>query len=382
MSLLAIVVALCLAACDELFPSEDPDGETGGPADTQPSFGGQTLPSQNYTVEGKIAPLVLPEATGGNPPLRYSLTPEVPGLSFDPAARTLAGTPSAAGAYAMTYTVEDEDADSDVLTFTITVKAAPPEPPEPEPTACLQQLPQPTGSAFRDCDTCPNVVEVPTGSFMMGAPREERGSANSERPVHQVTISEPFAVGIYEVTSGEWDACVADEGCELHLSRREKLLDRCLHPVTVSWHETQKYVEWLSQKTGAHYRLLSEAEWEYVARAGTTTPYHTGETITGSQANSFSVGSTVPVGSYAPNAFGLYDVHGNVNEFVQDCWNRNYEGAPIDGSAWESGICHWRVARGGAFSSSPQNLRSASRRYESQGSESQYIGFRVARTLD
>ena len=153
--------------------------------------------------------------------------------------------------------------------------------------------------------------------------------------------------------------------------------------VNVSWEDTQLYVEWLSRKTGKRYRLLSESEWEYAARAGTTGRYHWGNRISPSRANyGGKVGKTVPVGSYAANGFGLHDVHGNVWEWVGDCWSGSYEGAPVDGSVWEAGDCGRSVLRGGAWHSTPGFVRSANRNRIPSGDRDYYIGFRVARTLD
>ena len=148
----------------------------------------------------------------------------------------------------------------------------------------------------------------------------------------------------------------------------------------VSWDDAQEYVRWLSRQTGEEYRLLSEAEWEYVARAGTTTAYSTGNGIGSDQAR-FRGGGTVPVGSFSANRFGLHDVHGNVREWTQDCWNGNYAGAPTDGSAWERGDCGLRVLRGGSRVNYPWFLRSASRDGYDSGNRNGNNGFRVARTL-
>ena len=242
------------------------------------------------------------------------------------------------------------------------------------------------GQRFRDCPECPEMVVVPAGSFLMGSPDAEEGRFEDEGPLHRVTFSMPFAVGIYEVTFDEWDACVASGGCGGH--RPEDDWGRGRRPaIRVSWDDAQSYVQWLSGKTGKRYRLLSESEWEYVARAGTRTPFHTGSTISADQAN-YDPGpegvyrrQTVPVGSFPANAWGLHDIHGNVWEWVQDCWNDNYQGAPRDGSAWESGDCSLRVLRGGSWINTPGFLRSANRiRTVTRRSSSQF-GFRVARTL-
>ena len=238
------------------------------------------------------------------------------------------------------------------------------------------------GGQFRDCRQCPEMVVVPSGSYRMGSPSSESGRYDDEGPEHQVTIAHPFAVGVYEVTFGEWDACVNDRGCG---GRRpdDEGWGRSRRPViNVSWEDAQAYVRWLSGKTGEAYRLLSEAEWEYVARAGTRTMYWWGDTIGRSRANyNRNHGNTVDVGSYAPNGFGLYDVHGNVWEWVEDCWNGSYSGAPSDGSAWESVECRRRVLRGGSWYSEPRFLRSASRLRVSAGNRDFHAGFRVARTL-
>ena len=207
-----------------------------------------------------------------------------------------------------------------------------------------------------------------------------------------MTIPAAFAVGKYEVTFDEWDACVSAGGCS-HKPGDEGW-GRGRHPVIkVSWNDVQTYLVWLSNKTGKTYRLLSEAEWEYVARAGTTTPFHTGEQISTSQANfdgnytynGSSKGEfrdrTVPVGSFGANQFGLHDVHGNVVEWVQDCWNGNYKGAPSDGSAWTTGDCEDRVLRGGSWLNDPWILRSAIRDGYRIDIRINLFGFRVARTL-
>ena len=157
--------------------------------------------------------------------------------------------------------------------------------------------------------------------------------------------------------------------------------------MNVSWEDAQSYVRWLSRETGEEYRLLSEAEWEYAARAGTRTRYWWGDAIGRNRANCAgnhcgdSYRYTAPVGSFSSNGFGLHDMHGNVWEWVEDCWNDSYRGAPSDGSAWESGDCGVRVLRGGSWSHVPRLLRSAYRFGSTAGDRSSYAGFRVARTL-
>ncbi len=213
-------------------------------------------------------------------------------------------------------------------------------------------------------------------------------------PLHQVTISRPFAVGKYEVTFDQWDACVAGGGCNGHRPD-DRGWGRGRRPVIdVSWDDAKAYVRWLSGTTRQEYRLLSEAEWEYVARAGTSTPFSTGSTISPDQANyngRYVYGSgqkgvyrkrTVPVGSFSSNAFGLYDVHGNVLEWMEDCWHDSYHGAPGNGGAWTTGgECDRRVLRGGSFGGFPRYLRSGIRNWFSSVNRYFDVGFRVARTL-
>ena len=229
------------------------------------------------------------------------------------------------------------------------------------------------GHQFRDCLECPLMVVVPSGSFLMGSPESEVNRHRDEGPVRRVTMARPFAVGVYEVTFDEWDACVSDGwGCGGYRPD-DRGWGRGLRPVVfVSWDDAQAYVRWLSRKTGHKYRLLSEAEWEYVARAGTTTRYWWGDDIGRNRANCTGCGSrwdskqTAPVGSFSANPFGLHDVHGNVWEWVEDCWE---------------GGCSRRVLRGGSWDDFPGTLRSAARNGYTPGLRSYDAGFRVARTL-
>ena len=260
---------------------------------------------------------------------------------------------------------------------------------------------QSVGEVFRDCDVCPEMVVVPPGSFMMGSP--DGVGVGNERPQHRVTIDYAFAVGVYEVTFEEWDACVRGGGCDGH-EPSDVGWGRGGRPVIyVSWDDAWRYADWLTERTGEEYRLLSESEWEYVARARTETERYWGESerqqcqhangydAVGHAKHSFSwnpIGcrdrqaDTAPVGSYRPNSFGLYDVLGNVSEWVDDCWNSNYEGAPFDGSAWYEGDCSRRVLRGGSWRNGPGLLRSAFRRWYSAGYRDLSFGFRLARTIN
>jgi formylglycine-generating enzyme required for sulfatase activity len=235
------------------------------------------------------------------------------------------------------------------------------------------------GDMFRDCSDCAELVVVPAGSFDMGSPTEY------ENPVHRVTIAKPFAIGRYEVTFNEWDKCVEDGGCKYRPEDRE--WGRGDRPViNISWLDAKAFVTWLSQKTGKTYRLPTEAEWEYAARGGTTSPYWWGREPGSRQANCRECNTgesqrTSPVGSYKPNAFGLYDTAGNAAEWIEDCWNDNYRGAPNNGTAWTSGQCRLRVLRGGAFDSQAKYVRSMARfRYDA---DVRYVsnGLRVVREL-
>jgi formylglycine-generating enzyme required for sulfatase activity len=230
------------------------------------------------------------------------------------------------------------------------------------------------GQAIKDCADCPEMVVIPAGSFQMGS----NGDADEE-PVHSVSVSS-FALGKYELTQGQWKAVMGSNP-----SKFSNCGDNC--PVEqVSWNDIQQYIQKLNAKSGQRYRLPSEAEWEYAARAGSMGKYSWGNGIGRNNANCDGCGSqwdnksTAPVGQFRPNAFGLYDMHGNVWEWVQDYFHDNYSGAPSDGSAWESGgEQKRRVLRGGSWDY-PADLRSAVRGGSSPGSRGINFGFRVART--
>ena len=240
------------------------------------------------------------------------------------------------------------------------------------------------GSDFKECaNGCPTMIVVPAGTFIMGSAEGE--GRDDEHPQHQVTITQSFAVGKYEVTFTEWDACVAASACHKVGDSGWGQGDRPV--INVSWEDAQRYVGWLSRATGQRYRLLSEAEWEYAARAGNPGRYSWGDEIGHGNANCFFCGSewdgkkTAPVGSFKPNGFGLHDMHGNVWEWVQDSYHPNYQEAPAEGSAWQSGEEPSRAHRGGGWGNQPEELRSAFRGWSTEGSRRVTIGFRVARTL-
>jgi formylglycine-generating enzyme required for sulfatase activity len=244
------------------------------------------------------------------------------------------------------------------------------------------------GDSFKECSGCPEMIVVPAGRFTMGSPAGQ-GDV-SERPQHDVTIDRPFAVAKFQLTFDEWDACAAHGDCAQGVS--DSGWGRGRRPViNVSWGDAQTYVKWLSRVTGKTYRLLSEAESEYAARAGSETKYPWGDDIKldgKAMANCNGCGSewdgkpTAPVDSFAANRFGLYQMVGNVWEWTEDCWHANYEGAPADGVPWTTGDCGRRVVRGGSWNDDPADLRLAHRfRYYSDF-RGHYLGFRVARTLN
>jgi formylglycine-generating enzyme len=282
-----------------------------------------------------------------------------------------------------------------------------------------------SANAFKDCADCPAMVVIPAGRFVMGAaPGEEDREnlsapfRNRSQPRHEVNVRR-FSTGKFEVTRGQYrvfaaatgrgnDGCFVWTGTEFEKDpakdwRNPGFAQDDTHPAAcVSWDDASAYVKWLSQTTGKPYRLLTEAEWEYAARAGTTTPRFWGDD--GHRACSYANGTdrstqaqvpaardwgsadcddgyayTAPAGSYRANAFGLHDMLGNVGEWTQDCWNANYTGAPIDGRAWVAGDCDLRVVRGGSWDDTPQGLRAAYRVGSPTVIRVYGRGFRVAR---
>ena len=243
-------------------------------------------------------------------------------------------------------------------------------------------------AVFRDIDApwCPEMVALPVGEFLMGPPEDEERRFSQEDPQHRVTIDRRFAIGRYTVTFDEYDHfCAATE--------RKKPEDngwgRGRRPVIeVSGRDAVAYCAWLANETGQPYRLPSEAEWEYAARAGTTTRYAFGDAITPKDANysESKLGKTTEVGAYPPNAWGLYDMHGNVWEWVEDICHDSYKGAPTDGTAWidseGENSSRFRVVRGGSWYDLPRYLRSADRIRVEPDFRDDILGFRVARTLD
>jgi formylglycine-generating enzyme required for sulfatase activity len=290
--------------------------------------------------------------------------------------------------------------------------ATPPPPPPAQPVARCDGVETQVGSerqclrpkdTFRDCPTCPDMVVAPAGTFTMGSPANEpqRGRTDLVIEGHneaqvRVTIFAPFAVGKYAVTFDDWDTCVAEGGCNGYMPA-DQGWGRGKQPViNVNLDDVRAYAAWLSRKAGKTYRLLSEAEREYVTRAGTTTPFWWGSSITPQQANYDGSGApykgggskgenrqrTVPVDSFEPNPWGFHNVHGNVWEWTEDCWNGSNTDNPGDGRTRMTGDCNRRVARGGSWYDYPQFLRSACRFGPFAIARTNVLGFRVARTFN
>jgi formylglycine-generating enzyme required for sulfatase activity len=264
---------------------------------------------------------------------------------------------------------------------------------------------------FRECATCPEMVVVPSGEYMMGSPDDEADRSSAEGPQHRVKIPARFAVGKLKVTRDEYETFLnetsysaGDKCFTLEGGRAEERAGRSFrnpgfeqdgkHPVVcINWDDANAYVAWLSKKTGKLYRLLSESEWEYVARAGTKTPFWWGSSISTEQANydgsAYGGGEkgqyrqkTVPADMFEPNAWGIYQVHGNAFEWLEDCWNETYQYAPSDDWARLAGNCSRHVRRGGAWNVPAKMLRSAYREQRPAGTRGSNVGLRVARTLN
>lgn len=244
------------------------------------------------------------------------------------------------------------------------------------------------GQAFRDCPQCPELVVVPAGLYIMGL----NATGKKSKPPHRVNIRKPFALGRFEVKFSEWRACADEGGCLADPD--DHRWGRKGRPViNVTFFDAKRYLEWISKKTGERYRLPSEAEWEYADRGGATTLWWWGDKVGKDNANckdcksQWSDGGelphgTAPVGSFAPNPFGVHDTAGNVFEWVEDCWNPSHENAPPDGTARTQGDCRYRVIRGGSFYYYSKVAKSYYRAKNPPGVKSYWLGFRVLREID
>jgi formylglycine-generating enzyme required for sulfatase activity len=261
--------------------------------------------------------------------------------------------------------------------------AAPAASTAPPPAAVAQKpITHPLAAGeSRDCAACPIMVPVSAGSFSMGSGTDDP----SEKPVHHVTIAAPFAIGKYEVTVEQWNACVAANACQK--ATPESNTNKAAPARDLSWDDAQQYVKWLTKITGKPYRLPTEAEWEYADRGGTTTAYWWGDQMRKGNANCKDCGDPwhkegpESAGSFAPNPLGLYDMNGSVWEWTADCWHNNYQGAPADGHAWDTPGCDMRVIRGGSWREGGSYMLSATRFKYSAGVRQSQDGFRVVKDL-
>ena len=270
--------------------------------------------------------------------------------------------------------------------------AAPAAPAPAQPPAAASKAPpaavtepvrpaSPGAHEIKDCAACPTLVAIAPGSFMMGTNSDDP----SERPVHRVTIGHPFALAKYVVTVAQWNACVAAGACARLAGDNGTSPNAPVHDV--SWDDAQQYAAWLTKVTGKPYRLPTEAEWEYAARAGTTTRYWWGDDMRTGNANCkdcgqpWRVDAPADVGTFAANPFGLYDMTGGVWEWVSDCWHNSYKNAPADGRSWDEPYCQSRVIRGGSWRDGATYMLSATRFKYDSGVRYTANGFRVARDL-
>ncbi|MDF4207108.1 formylglycine-generating enzyme family protein [Pseudomonas protegens] len=261
------------------------------------------------------------------------------------------------------------------------------------------------GSVFKDCKNCPEMVVLPAGSFVMGTPEDEVGREPDEGPQHSVTFKNAFAMSRFHVTAAELDAYIRETGtvikdgddrpgrlCQASKPRYEQGPRQ--PAVCVDYADVQAYTQWLSKKTGKHYRMVSEAEREYAARAGSTGSFpfpfdEEGQYQITKHANTYGpkdgFSFTAPVGSYPPNAFGMYDMHGNTYEWVADCWHPDYVGAPADGRAWmeeSEGVCLDAQIRGNDWGEAPVFSRSGNRNSRKREVRGDWLSFRVVRELE
>jgi len=268
-------------------------------------------------------------------------------------------------------------------------------------TSALQHIDDLTlrpGKTFRDCDDCPVLMVIPPAAFMQGSEEDSALALSMEKPRRLVTIDRMFAVGVYEVTMAEWDACFNDKGCTSQPG--DNGWGRGNRPVImVSWNDAEEYVHWLSEKTGQAYSLPSESQWEYFARGGEEGDWPSGHpaiicefgNVAGAETgfrwqheqcrDKMALGTT-PAGSFRANKFGLYDTIGNVAEWTADCMNLSYLDAPVDGSAWNKGICSSHMTRGGSWITGSNEIRFPARFNLKNGDRNDFTGFRVVRLIN
>jgi formylglycine-generating enzyme required for sulfatase activity len=367
---------------------------------------GQKAPASTSAQE-ETMPMAVPNESETEVEPAAIEEPDPPALdeppAQEPARLARAGSPPSQLAVSDPASDPDEIAEpvAEADPVNVSTRSAALAPPD-EQSATASAKPAPSDvETFRDCELCPAMVKVPSAQFTMGSPSTEPGHQGNEEPQRLVKVMKPFAIGQFEVTFDDWNACVKDGSC--HEKLKDEGWGRGTRPaIQVSWEDiTNDYLPWLSKKAGHVYRLPSEAEWEYAARAQGRTSFSFGSNSdeicafgngadqtakeqngAGSVAGcSDGFSYTAPVGSFRPNQFGLFDMHGNVWEWVQDCWNESYETAPGNSAAWTAGDCESRVVRGGSWNSNVNKLRSAARGWNNPSGRNRSIGFRVARDL-
>ena len=382
--LLIALLAVCLFAGCEMPTDKPPPDKPTPPAKPKLSIADASVTEGDSGASNAVFSVTLNTAGAETATVSYATADgtATAGTDYQAASGTLT---FAAGnrSQRITVVVNGDTVDEDDETFTITLR---------NPSQATLADAMATGTIidddaspemFRDCPDCPELVVVPAGSFTMGSPSSEVGRDEDEVQA-PVTIATPFAVGVHEITFAQWDTCVAAGGCARYRPDDQGWGHGAQPVINVSWDDAQQYVAWLSTKTGNQYRLLTEAEWEYVARADTTTPFHTGATISTDQANYDGLSTpygwgqmgeyrarTIAVASFPANDFGLYDVHGNAAEWVEGCYDADAA----------SGTCSRRVVRGGSWADPPQLLRSAYRGWCAPTLRNHQNGFRVARSI-
>lgn len=256
--------------------------------------------------------------------------------------------------------------------------SAPTSTPAPAPPAPAKAA---SGGESKDCGACPVMITLPAGSFTMGNNADDP----SEKPSHRVSLAAPFAIGKYPVTVEQWNACADTNACPKLAPETNTVKNAPARDL--SWDDTQAYVKWLGKITGKTYRLPTEAEWEYADRAGTTTRFWWGDQVRKGMANCTDCGppyhkeAPEPVGSFAPNPNGLYDMNGGVWEWVSDCWHSSYQGAPTDGRPWDTPGCNARVIRGGSWREGTDYMLTSTRFRYNQSVRQSQNGFRVVKEL-
>jgi formylglycine-generating enzyme required for sulfatase activity len=369
--------------------------------------GSQQTASENQPEPTPLAPIPQPQPPARENPPRTAQSEPPPNVSEQPRVPENENRPAEAPAPRDVVQIPQPVPGPDPVPVPVPPLATPPVKRQRDEgrTIEVQVSPAPLlaevgagGQTFRDCDVCPPMVVVAAGSVWIGSPSSESGHESEEAPRRQTRIAQAFAVGQDAVTFDEWDACVAEGGCGSFIPG-DMGWGRGQRPaILVSWRDAKAYAAWLSQKTGEAYRLPSEAEWEYAARACRSAncqdmPFWFGAAINPDAANydwryayrgsqkAQALRRTTPAGSYGPNAFGLFNAVGNVAQWTEDCWNDDLKTLPSDGAPRLSGDCSVRVLRGGSWKDEPIALRSAARKYEAAASRQPNIGFRVVRVL-